>query len=100
MSNDIFNNVHVCLICSCSCIVLFLRSQDPEIDRLYSTSPPESEQVGTFELDNSLMNEFQEVRKRAVFAFDHCRYPFTQLSQFFDYFCCIGGLTLLLNPTD
>jgi hypothetical protein len=37
--------------------------QDPEIDRLYSTSPPESEQVGTFELDNALLNEYQNVRK-------------------------------------
>ena len=36
--------------------------QDPEIDRLYSTSPPESEQVGTFfELDDALLSEFQKV---------------------------------------
>lgn len=37
-------------------------TQDPEIDRLYSTSPPESEQVGTFELDNALLSEFHSVR--------------------------------------
>lgn len=33
---------------------------DPEIDRLYSTSPPESEQVGTFELDNALLNDYMD----------------------------------------
>ena len=37
-------------------------SQDPEIDRLYSTSPPEFEQVGTFfELDDGLLSDFHSV---------------------------------------
>ena len=40
--------------------------QDPEIDRLYSTSPPESEQVGTFELDHALLSEFQTVTQPSI----------------------------------